>query len=51
MAHAVLLLATEPIEKVSGRVTYSQQILSEFGWVESARGYGVDEPGSGYSQM
>ena len=33
-ARAVLLLATAPIEKVAGRVTYSQQILKEFGWIE-----------------
>ena len=40
MARAALLLATEPVERVSGRVTYSQQILREFGWIESARGRG-----------
>ena len=53
MAQAALLLATEPIEKVSGRVTYSQQILKEFGWIDQAAGTGVDpgQPGSGYSQI
>ena len=53
MAKAALLLATEPIEKVSGRVTYSQQILKEFGWIEHAQGIGVDtvRPGTGYSQI
>jgi NAD(P)-dependent dehydrogenase (short-subunit alcohol dehydrogenase family) len=51
MARAALLLATEPIEKVSGRVTYSQQILAEFGWIEKGRGIGIDFPGSGYSQI
>jgi len=51
MARAALLLATEPIERVSGRVTYSQQILREFGWIESARGRGVDSRGSGYSEI
>ena len=53
MAKAALLLATEPIEKVSGRVTYSQQILKEFGWIENAQGIGVDaaRPGTGYSQI
>ena len=51
MARAVLLLATEPPEKVSGRVTYSQQILHEFGWIESAGGTGADQPGSGFSQI
>jgi citronellol/citronellal dehydrogenase len=53
MAKAALLLATEPLEKVSGRVTYSQQILKEFGWIDDAKGTGVDaeRPGSGYSQI
>jgi citronellol/citronellal dehydrogenase len=51
MAKAALLLATEPVEKVTGRVTYDQQILKEFGWIENARGLGVDRPGSGYSQI
>jgi len=51
MARAALLLATEPAERVSGRVTYSQQILREFGWIERARGRGVDSRGSGYSEM
>ena len=51
MAKAALLLATEPLDKVSGRVTYSQQILQEFGWISEAKGTGVDieRPGSGYS--
>ena len=51
MAKAALLLASEPLEKVSGRVTYSQQILKEFGWITEARGRGVDTPGSGHSQI
>ncbi|MEE8043030.1 MAG: SDR family NAD(P)-dependent oxidoreductase [Pseudomonadales bacterium] len=51
MARAALLLATEPAEKVNGRVTYSQQILGEFGWIEDAKGGGVDRVGSGYSQI
>ena len=53
MARAALLLATEPKEKVAGRVTYSQQILKEFGWMEDAVGIGVDPrmKGSGYSQI
>lgn len=51
MARAVLLLATAPIEQVAGRVTYSQQILQEFGWIEKARGIGIDIPGSGYSKI
>ncbi|MGE0417124.1 MAG: SDR family NAD(P)-dependent oxidoreductase [Acetobacteraceae bacterium] len=51
MARAALLLASEPALKVNGRVTYSQQILKEFGWIDSARGRGVDTKGSGYSQV
>jgi len=51
MARAALLLATEPVERVSGRVTYSQQILREFGWIETGRGRGVDTRGSGYSEI
>jgi NAD(P)-dependent dehydrogenase (short-subunit alcohol dehydrogenase family) len=51
MARAVLLLASEPAAKVNGRVTYSQQILKEFGRIENAVGRGVDTPGSGYSQI
>ncbi len=53
MAQSSLLLASEPLDKVTGRVTYSQQILKEFGWIEDAKGTGVDpaRPGSGYSQV
>ena len=53
MAKAALLLATEPLEKVSGRVTYSQQILKEFGWIDGGQGIGVDPAmrGTGYSQI
>jgi NAD(P)-dependent dehydrogenase (short-subunit alcohol dehydrogenase family) len=51
MARAALLLASEPAEKVNGRVTYSQQILKEFGWIETGAGRGVDTIGSGYSQI
>ena len=50
LAQAVLLLATEPYDRICGRVTYSQQILKEFGRLPNARGRGVDTPGSGYSQ-
>ena len=52
MAKAALLLATEPLDKVTGRVTYSQEILKEFGWITTAKGRGVDPtlPVSGYSQ-
>ena len=51
MALAALLLASEPAARVNGRVTYSQQILKEFGWIEEAVGRGVDSEGSGYSQI
>jgi citronellol/citronellal dehydrogenase len=51
MARAALLLASEPWDKVNGRVTYSQQILKEFGWIEKGVGRGVDTPGSGFSQI
>jgi NAD(P)-dependent dehydrogenase (short-subunit alcohol dehydrogenase family) len=51
MARAALLLASEPAEKVNGRVTYSQQILKEFGWIDKGAGRGVDTPGTGYSQI
>jgi NAD(P)-dependent dehydrogenase (short-subunit alcohol dehydrogenase family) len=51
MARAVLLLASEPLDRVTGRVTYSQQILREFGWITEARGRGVDTPGTGYSSI
>lgn len=51
LAKATLLLATEPVDRVTGRVTYSQQVLREFGWITEARGRGVDTPGSGYSQI
>ena len=51
MARAALLLASEPAAKINGLVTYSQQILKEFGWIENARGRGVDTRGSGYSEV
>lgn len=51
MARAVLVLASEPAGKVNGRVTYSQQILGEYGLIENPRGRGVEITGSGYSQI
>ena len=51
MARAVLLLASEPASRVNGRVTYSQQILAEFGVIPKGAGRGVETPGSGYSQV
>ncbi len=51
MARAALLLATEPPEKINGRVTYSQQILGEYGLIDKPTGRGVTTPGTGYSQF
>jgi len=51
MTQAALLLATEPLDKVTGRVTYSQEILKEFGWIEDGEGLGITLPGSGYSRQ
>ena len=53
MAKAALLLASEPLDDVTGRVTYSQQILKEYGWIDEAKGTGVPggRPGSGYSRI
>jgi NAD(P)-dependent dehydrogenase (short-subunit alcohol dehydrogenase family) len=51
MARAALLLASEPPERINGRVTYSQQILGEYGLLEAPKGRGVDTQGSGYSQI
>jgi len=51
MARAVLLLASEPPDKVNGRVTYSQQILKQFGWIDKGVGRGIDTVGTGYSQI
>lgn len=42
MAKAALLLITEPLAKATGRVTYSQQLLSEYGLLDSGRK--IDEP-------
>lgn len=52
MARAALLLATEPLDKVTGRVTYSQPILHEFGQLADPKGLGTSTDrrmGSGYS--
>jgi citronellol/citronellal dehydrogenase len=51
MARAAFLLASEPAAKVNGRVTYSQQILKEFGWIDDGKGRGVTTRGSGYSEI
>lgn len=53
LARAVLLLATEPLDRTTGRVCYSQQILQEFGWIKGGGGPGLDPdwPVSGYALM
>jgi NAD(P)-dependent dehydrogenase (short-subunit alcohol dehydrogenase family) len=52
MAKAALLLASESPHKINGRVTYSQQILSEYGLLDGMpTGRGVTTRGSGYSQI
>lgn len=51
MADAALLLATEPLDRITGRVTYSQQLLKEYGRIDQAKGLGIQRPGSGYSQI
>lgn len=51
MAKAALILASEPADKINGRVTYSQQILSEYGLLDTPTGRGVTIKGSGYSQI
>ena len=51
MARAALLLASEPSDKVNGRVTYSQQLLHEYGVLANPTGRGVTVKGTGYSQI
>ena len=50
MARAALLLVTEPPERVSGRVTHSQPLLTEFGWLDRAEGAGVERRGSAFAE-
>ncbi len=51
MARASLILATEPVNKITGRVTYSQELMKEYGLLDKGRGIGFDRKGSGYSQI
>jgi citronellol/citronellal dehydrogenase len=51
MAKAAMILASEPVDKVTGWVTYSQVVLKQYGLIEQGKGIGFDRPGSGYSQM
>jgi citronellol/citronellal dehydrogenase len=51
MAKAALLLATEPLDRVTGLVTYSQPLLKEYGLIDEVKGIGAERAGSGYSQI
>src|SRR2546422_6531955 len=51
MAKAALVLATEPPEKVTGVVTYSQVLLKQYGLIDDGKGIGFEVAGSGYSQI
>src|SRR5438093_12863763 len=51
MAKAALVLASEPPEKVSGVVTYSQTLLKQYGLIDDGKGIGFEVAGSGYSQI
>lgn len=51
MTRAALLLVTEPVNKISGRVTYSQELLKEYGLIKQGAGIGFERKGSGYSQI
>ena len=52
-ALAALVLVTEPANRITGRVTYSQQILKEMSVIDEAEGTGTEggRIGSGYSQI
>jgi len=50
MAQSAVLLVTEPLDKVTGWVTYSQVVLKQYGMLKKeGRGFGFDRKGSGYS--
>lgn len=55
MARAITLLAAKPIEELSGRVTYSQKLLQEYGELTpdrgKGRGWGFDMGASGFSRI
>jgi citronellol/citronellal dehydrogenase len=50
LVKAILILATEPLDKVTGRITYSQVLLKEYGFLKEISGFGVEKKGLGYSQ-
>ena len=51
MPAAVRILVTDPVERMTGRVVYSQQLLLERGLIASGAGLGVDasRPVTGYA--
>jgi citronellol/citronellal dehydrogenase len=49
MAQSALILASEPIDKVTGLVTYSQTLLKQYGVKVNGLGIGFERKGSGYS--
>jgi citronellol/citronellal dehydrogenase len=49
MAKAALILASEPLDKVTGWVTYSQVVLKQYGLIDKGKGIGFERKGSGYS--
>jgi NAD(P)-dependent dehydrogenase (short-subunit alcohol dehydrogenase family) len=53
MAEAIRLLITEPLDKVTGRVVYSQELLMEYGAIADGRGLGADPAvtTSGFNRM
>ncbi len=46
---AILILATEPLDKVTGRITYSQVLLKEYGLLNEISGFGTEGKSSKYS--
>jgi NAD(P)-dependent dehydrogenase (short-subunit alcohol dehydrogenase family) len=52
MSQSALLLVAEPLDKVTGWVTYSQVVLKQYGMLKKeGRGFGFERKGSGYSQI
>jgi len=43
--------ASEPLDLVSGLVTYSQVLLKQYGMLDDGKGIGFEVAGSGYSQI
>jgi len=42
MPAAIRILLTDPVERMTGRVAYSQQLLVEHGVLSAGAGLGVD---------